>query len=99
MRKARTEARGNGQGRPTERIWYYDLSDVKDGKKSPLTAARCEDFFRLLPTRGDSERSWPVERKEIEARGYDLKAINPYENSDEGQRTPAGLALLTQANG
>jgi hypothetical protein len=25
------------KGTPTERIWYYDLSDVKVGKKSPLT--------------------------------------------------------------
>ena len=99
MRKARTEARGNGQGRPTERIWYYDLSDVKVGKKSPLTAARCEDFFRLLPTRGDSERSWTVERKEIEARGYDLKAVNPYAKRDEAQRTPEELLDLIEAKG
>ncbi len=27
------------KGRPTERIWYYDLSHVKVGKKSPLTLA------------------------------------------------------------
>ena len=27
------------KGRPTERIWYYDLSHVKVGKKTPLTLA------------------------------------------------------------
>jgi type I restriction enzyme M protein len=45
------------EGRPTERVWYYDLAGVKVGKKSPLTLAHFEDFFRLLPDRTDSERS------------------------------------------
>ncbi len=45
------------KGRQTERIWYYDLADVKVGKKTPLTLTHFEDFFRLLPDRGDSERS------------------------------------------
>jgi len=49
------------KGRPTETIWYYDLSDMQVGKKSPLTQAHFEDFFRLLPSRGDSERSWTVD--------------------------------------
>ena len=66
------------KGRPTERIWYYDLSGVKVGKKSPLTLEHFEEFFRLLPTRADSERSWTVSREEIEARNYDLKAMNPH---------------------
>jgi type I restriction enzyme M protein len=39
------------------------------GKKSPLTLAHFEEFFRLLPVRGDSEHSWTVERKEIEDAG------------------------------
>jgi type I restriction enzyme M protein len=49
------------KGRPTEKIWYYDLSDMKVGKKTPLTAAHFEEFFHLLPSRGDSERSWTVD--------------------------------------
>jgi type I restriction enzyme M protein len=49
------------KGRPTERIWYYDLSDVKVGKKSPLTLNHFEDFARRLTTRPDSERSWTVD--------------------------------------
>ena len=39
------------RGGPTERIWYSDLSDIKVGKKSPLTVAHFEEFFRLLPAR------------------------------------------------
>ena len=48
------------KGRQTERIWYYDLSDIKVGKKLPFTQARFDEFFKLLPTRGDGERSWTV---------------------------------------
>jgi type I restriction enzyme M protein len=49
------------KGRQTERIWYYDLSDVKVGKKTPLTLAHFEKFFQLLPERADSERSWTID--------------------------------------
>lgn len=46
------------KGEQTESIWYFDLSDIKVGKKTPLTKMHFEELFRLLPTRGDSERSW-----------------------------------------
>lgn len=49
------------KGEQTERIWYYDLSDVKVGKKTPLTQPHFDDFFQLLPARGDSARSWTVD--------------------------------------
>lgn len=49
------------KGRPTEKIWYYDLSDIKVGKKTPFTLEKFDDFFRLLPLRGDSERSWTID--------------------------------------
>jgi type I restriction enzyme M protein len=87
------------KGRPTERTWYYDLSDVKVGKKRPLTLAHFEEFFRLLPDRGESERSWTVDRKDLEARGYDLKAVNPHARRDEDERTPEELLDLIDARG
>lgn len=49
------------KGKKTEKIWYYDLSDIKVGKKSPLTLDKFDEFFRLLPTQGDSDRSWTVD--------------------------------------
>jgi type I restriction enzyme M protein len=49
------------KGKPTEKIWYYDLSDIKVGKKTPFTLDKFADFFRLLPERADSERSWTVD--------------------------------------
>ena len=55
------------KGKRTEKIWYYDLSDIKIGKKSPLTLDKFDEFFRLFPGKGDSEKSWTInfaERRE-----------------------------------
>jgi type I restriction enzyme M protein len=49
------------KGRPTELIWYCDLSDIKVGKKSPLPRAHFDDFLKILPTRGIGPRSWTVD--------------------------------------
>jgi type I restriction enzyme M protein len=87
------------KGKPTERIWYYDLSDIKVGKKTPFTLDRFEEFFKLLPQRGDSERSWTVTRKEIEEKNYDLKAVNPHVKNEEDTRTPEELLDVIEQKG
>jgi type I restriction enzyme M protein len=87
------------RGGPTEKIWYYDLSDIKVGKKTPLTIDRFDEFFRLIPSRGDSARSWTVMRADIEARNYDLKAVNPNAKPDEDTRTPEELLDIIEAKG
>jgi len=87
------------KGKPTEKTWYYDLSDIKVGKKSPLTLATFEEFFRLLPNRADSDHSWTVTRAEIEAKGYDIKAVNPRVKVDVDTRTPAELLDVIEQKG
>lgn len=87
------------KGGPTKKIWYYDLSDIKVGKRKPFTLDKFDDFFRLLPTFADSERSWTVTRKEIEARGFDLKAVNPHKKPVIDTRTPEELLDLIEAKG
>jgi type I restriction enzyme M protein len=56
------------RGKSTERIWYYDLSDRKVGKKTPLTVEDFKEFRDLLgrvdPKTGmrpDSEKSWTMD--------------------------------------
>ena len=56
------------KGRPTRKIWYYDLTDVKVRKKTPLTLKHFEDFLRLLPDRADSALSWTVDMDERKRR-------------------------------
>ncbi|MGA3211784.1 MAG: N-6 DNA methylase, partial [Terriglobales bacterium] len=87
------------KGGPTERVWYYDLSQRKVGKKNPLTAADFEEFFRLLPGRADSDQSWTITREEINTRNYDLKAVHPNAKSNEDMRTPEELLDFIEAKG
>jgi len=87
------------KGGPTERVWYYDLSDVKVGKKTPLTLGHFEEFLRLLPSRGNSDHSWTLTRSEIAAKGYDLKAVNLNAKGTEDTRTPEELLNVIEAKG
>jgi type I restriction enzyme M protein len=89
----------NRTGQPTERVWYYDLFDIKVGKKTPLTLAHFEEFFRLLPERAESEHSWTVAREQIEARHCDLKAVNPHAKREQDTRTPEEPLDLIEARG
>ncbi|MDY6803991.1 MAG: N-6 DNA methylase [Cyanobacteriota bacterium] len=82
------------KGTPTEKIWYYDLSKLKVNKTHPLTLDKFDEFFALLPSRGDSENSWTVSRKEIEEKGYDLKAVNPNAFIKKNSRSRAELLNL-----
>jgi type I restriction enzyme M protein len=84
------------KGKRTESIWYYDLSDIKVGKRTPFTIDRFDEFFRLLPDRVDSERSWTVDRQTIEDNGFDIKAINPNRKVEQDTRTPAELIALIE---
>lgn len=49
------------KGKKTEKIWYYDLSGIKVGKKTPLTLDKFDEFFRLIPEFGDSDHSWTID--------------------------------------
>lgn len=48
------------KGKSTEKIWYYDLSDLKIRKKIPLTISHFDDFFKRLKNFEDSELSWTI---------------------------------------
>lgn len=91
------------KGKPTAKIWYYDLSDLKVGKTKPFVQSQLEDFFKRLPARhgevGTSERSWWVDRKMIEDRNFDLKAVNPHRKATGESRTAAELLDVIDAKG
>ncbi len=77
------------KGEKTKKIWYYDLSDIKVGKKTPLTLKHFEDFFVLLPAKSDSEQSWTID---IENRRQ--KALNealPFKDKANHKQLEANL--------
>jgi type I restriction enzyme M protein len=88
------------KGKPTEAIWYYDLSDVKVGKKSPLTVKNSDDFFARLPQRADSEQSWTVDLAARKAKA--ANEARPFKEQAREHAKAAGavrdrLAVLKKA--
>jgi type I restriction enzyme M protein len=77
------------KGRPTSKVWYYDLTGIKVRKKTPLLLKHFDDFFRLLPGRADSENSWTVdidERKRAaaaEARPFKEQATRKGQEAEQ----------------
>ena len=43
------------RGHQTEKTWYYDLSHIEIKKNNFLNVSHFDEFFQLLPARGDSE--------------------------------------------
>jgi len=87
------------KGEPTKEIWYYDLSDFNVTKKQPLTVQHFDEFFKLLPKRENSDRSWKVSIKDIQAKNYDIKAVNPNRKVIQDTRTPEELITLIESEG
>lgn len=87
------------KGESTKEVWYYDLSDLNITKKQPLTLGHFEEFFKLLPERAESERSWSISIEEIKTKNYDIKAVNPKRKIDEDTRTPEELISLIESQG
>lgn len=85
------------KGTPTREVWYYDLSDVNITKRQPLTLAHFDEFFKLLLKREVSKRSWNVSIEEIQARNYDLKAVNPNRHEREEKRTPEEIISIIES--
>jgi len=89
------------KGRPTKRIWYYDLSYIKVAKKKPLTLKHFVDFAQRLALDPDdpgrvSERSWYEEIETIQKKKYDLKATNPNAPDTSDKRTPQELIAIIE---
>ena len=88
------------KGGPTERVWYYDLSDVKVGKK---TAAHASTGSTTSSAAADAGRlaseSGPCHATRSRRSNFDLKAVNPNAKSTEDTRTPEELLDIIEAKG
>ncbi len=65
------------------------------GKKTPLTLGHFEEFFRLLPERATSERSWTIDFPARQQAA--LEAARPYREQAEAasvQAKAVGLQLM-----
>ena len=73
------------KGKPTQKIWYYQLNlDRNLGKTNPLNEKDLAEFLELQKLalsgaegKAESENSWTVDIKDIDKETYDLSVKNP----------------------
>lgn len=97
------------KGKPTEKVWYYDMTLGEDfkprkvNKGNPLEYKHFNDFLNRLRLPNDhpdkvSERSWFQTSKEIEDKLFDLKAVNNNAPDFSDKRKPAELYEIIKSS-
>ena len=80
------------KGKPTKRIWYYQLNPGRNlGKTNPLNDNDLANFIELQSTSGDSDDSWTVEMTSIDSKTWDLSVKNPNEEEEAPLRSPSEI--------
>ena len=77
------------KGRPTTKVWYYQLNLARNlGKTNSLNERDLEEFVTLSTTQAETENSWHVNVKDIDKSTWDLTATNPNRKDTTDKRTP-----------
>jgi type I restriction enzyme M protein len=80
------------KGKPTKKIWYYQLDPGRKlGKTNPLNDADLEHFVQLAPKHEDSEKSWSVDIDSVNGSTWDLSVKNPNVINEVDRRTPSEI--------
>lgn len=77
------------KGQPTKDIWYYQLNlDRTLGKTNALNEKDLEQFVELCKKRSNTENSWLINLKDVDANNWDLTTSNPNKKDTSDKRTP-----------
>ncbi len=77
------------KGKPTEKIWYYQLDVGRNmGKTNPLNEGDLVDFVETFKKREISKNSWLVDIGTINTETWDLIVNNPNIVEATDDRTP-----------
>lgn len=80
------------KGKPTKKIWYYQLQPGRNlGKTNPLSDKDMEDFLALATKRKESEKSWSISIDSVDESTFDLSVKNPNVVEVIDHRTPAQI--------
>ena len=80
------------KGKPTEKIWYYQLNlDRNLGKTNPLNEDDLADFVALQKTKAASPNSWSLNVSELNPNTLDLSVKNPNKKEEKTLREPAEI--------
>lgn len=77
------------KGKPTDRVWCYQLNVGRNmGKTNPLNERDLSDFIELSKAQELSENSWLVDVADINTETWDLTVNNPNRVEEVDNRTP-----------
>ena len=77
------------KGKPTEKVWYYQLNVGRNmGKTNPLNERDLEDFIQSAATQAETDNSWLVDIADINTDTWDLTVNNPNRVEEVDNRTP-----------
>ncbi|BAW98039.1 type I N6 DNA Methyltransferase (plasmid) [[Synechococcus] sp. NIES-970] len=77
------------KGKPTEKIWFYQLDVGRSlGKTNPLNDDDLKEFVEFQSTFKESERSWFLDLKDVDPESFDLSVKNPNAPEDDPLREP-----------
>lgn len=81
------------KGKPTEKVWYYQLNAGRNiGKTNPLNERDLAEFIDMAKTQQTSENSWCVDIDKVNKDSWDLSVSNPSRATDVDSRTPQEIA-------
>ena len=77
------------KGKPTEKLWYYQLNVGRSmGKTNSLNENDLEDFIELSKTQKISDNSWSININKINKDTFDMAVKNPNIIEKIDDRTP-----------
>ena len=77
------------KGKPTEKVWYYQLNVGRNlGKTNPLNERDLAEFIELSKKQAESDNSWVVDIADINTDTWDLTVNNPNRVEEVDNRTP-----------
>jgi len=77
------------KGKPTEKVWYYQLNVGRNmGKTNPLNERDLVEFVSMARTQEPSENSWCLDVEKINKETWDLTVKNPNRVEEVDTRTP-----------
>ena len=66
------------KGKPTKKVWYYQLNVGRNmGKTNPLNERDLEDFIQSAANQVETDNSWLVDVADIDTDTWDLTVNNP----------------------
>ena len=83
------------KGSPTRKVWYYQLSEEKLGRRlgktNPLNDADLSEFIDLQKSFADSYHSWSLDVNDVDDATCDLSVKNPNRDDEVELRQPDAI--------